>query len=66
MSTAQPLRDENGLYYPVLQQGAGLAQVDKAIAAQSYVLVDGQSDGKVKAELGDDPEKPAYTNSPSP
>ena len=57
MSTAQPLRDENGLYYPVLQQGAGLAQVDKAIAAQSYVLVDGQSDGKVKAELGDDPEK---------
>lgn len=28
-----------------------------ATSAGSYILVDGQSDGKVKAELGDDPDK---------
>ena len=39
-------------YYPVIQQGAGLANVGSAISASSYVLVDGQPDGKVKAELG--------------
>ena len=38
----------------MLKQGAGLAKVDDALAAQAYVLVDGQPDGKVKAELGDD------------
>ncbi len=34
-----------------------------AISASSYVLVDGQPDGKVKAELGDDPERTGRTNS---
>ena len=57
MSTAKPLYDENGLYYALLNQGAGLAQVHDAMAAQSYVLVDGQPDGKVKVELGDDPDR---------
>lgn len=58
MSTAEPLMDaESGSYYPVIQQGAGLANVGNAISASSYVLVDGQPDGKVKAELGDDPER---------
>ena len=52
MSTAQPLKDGEN-YYPVIQQGAGLANVGSAISASSYVLVDGQPDGKVKAELGD-------------
>jgi len=56
MSTAQPLKDGEN-YYPVIQQGAGLANVGSAISAGSYVLVDGQPDGKVKAELGDDPER---------
>ena len=58
MSTAQPLTDAtSGSYYPVIQQGAGLANVGSAISAGSYVLVEGQPDGKVKAELGDDPER---------
>lgn len=54
MSTAVPLRDADGNYYSVLQQGAGLANTAAATSADSYVLVNGQDDGKVKAELGED------------
>lgn len=54
MSTAVPMKDEDGNYYPVLQQGAGLANTAAATSADSYILVDGQDDGKVKAELGED------------
>ena len=59
MSTAAPLREEasGGNYYSVLKQGAGLAQADKAIEAESYILVKDTADGKVKVELGDDPER---------
>lgn len=57
MSTATPLKDENGRYYPVLQQGAGLLNAAAATSADSYVTVEGQEDGKVKLELGDDPDK---------
>ena len=59
MSTATPLREEDsgGQYYSLLKQGAGLARADLAVAADSYILVDGQNDGKVKAELGDDPQR---------
>lgn len=58
MSTAKPLMEEaSGSYYSLLTQGAGLAQVDDAMRTPTYVMVDGQSDGKVKAELGDDPER---------
>ncbi len=57
MSTATPLKDENGQYYPVLQQGAGLVNAAAATSADSYITVDGQTDGKVKFELGDDPDK---------
>lgn len=64
MSTAAPLFDfaNEGYYYPVLQQGAGHVDVAAAVAAESYILMDASStkaaaDGKVKAELGDDPEK---------
>ena len=57
MSTAEPLFEEisGGNYYSLLAQGAGLGRVDLATAAESYILVDGQTDGKVKVELGDDP-----------
>lgn len=59
MSTAQPLHEEasGGNYYSILKQGAGLARVDRAIAAESFLMVEGQPDGKVKAELGDDPAR---------
>lgn len=65
MSTAVPLKEaqEDGDgWYSVLKQGAGLANVGDAISAKSYILMDdaatsGAADGKVKAELGDDPEK---------
>lgn len=62
MSTAEPLEETVGAYYPVLRQGAGLANVGAAIAASSYVMMhddatDAYADGKVKVELKDDPEK---------
>ncbi len=53
MSTAAPIKDGNN-YYPILQQGAGLANVGSAVMAESYITVAGQPDGKVKAELGED------------
>lgn len=61
MSTAKPMlawqEDGSTGYYSILQQGAGLAAVDSAIHADAYVLVEGQPDGKVKVELGDDPDR---------
>ena len=68
MSTATPMFDAKGSYYPILQQGAGLADVNAAINAASVIMVgeeDGTltallgsaADGKVKAEFGDDPER---------
>ena len=65
MSTAHPVYDADGNYWPVLRVGAGLAHVDNAINAKSIITVDEGStifpdtakDGKVKIELGDDPEK---------
>ncbi len=62
MSTATPLKDAEGRYYAILQQGAGLVDLLAAVSADSFVLVDGQPDGKVKVELGDDPDRTgAYT-----
>ena len=63
MSTARPVMDANtDTPYSVLNQGAGLANVGDAINADSYILVKDNlsgtaSDGKVKAEFGDDPER---------
>ncbi len=64
MSTAVPQREEEngGAYYPILRQGAGLANVGAAILAESYLLMGedatrSYADGKVKVELGDDPER---------
>ena len=61
MSTAVPMKDGE-TYYPVLQQGAGLANVGNAIASDSYLWMApganaGAADGKIKAELGDDPDR---------
>ena len=63
MSTATPvINGENEMPYSVLQQGAGLANVNDAINAKSFLLMDDNlsgtaADGKVKAELGDDPKR---------
>ena len=65
MSTAEALLEDQGDgegYYSVLKQGAGLGNVGKAVAAKSYVLMhadatDSYADGKVKVELGDDPDR---------
>ena len=59
MSTAEPLYEEasGGQYYSLLNQGAGLARVDLAAQADSFIKVEGQDDYKVKAELGDDPAR---------
>lgn len=64
MSTAEPIRDaqSGGNYYPVIQQGAGVANVGAVITADSYIMMDSNAtasyaDGKVKAELGDDPDR---------
>lgn len=58
MSTAQPLM-EGGMEYSPRRQGAGLANALAATSSPSYILVGAAegNDGKVKAELGDDPER---------
>ena len=67
MSTATPMAPENE-YLSILQQGAGLAEVAKAVKSPSVVMITdagntltvrtgANADGKVKAELGDDLEK---------
>ena len=66
MSTAEPMVEDYGEdgdgYYPVLRQGAGLANVANAVTSGTYILMDeganaGAADGKVKVELGDDPSR---------
>ena len=72
MSTATPLIEEDsGSYYSIMKQGSGLANVENAINSDIVILmestaVNGEArkdisayakDGKVKAELGDDPER---------
>ena len=62
MASAIPMKDADGNYYPVIQQGAGLANGSGAIDAGAYILMGedatpSYADGKVKAELGDDPHR---------
>ena len=62
MSTALPMKDRSGNYVSVLVQGAGEIQMDDMYNAQVLIEMDESvcrtaSDGKVKAELGDDPAK---------
>ena len=70
MSTATPMKN-NGDYLPVIQQGAGLVDISKAINATSVVMIDeafltvatgGAADGKVKVELGEDGKKEGVYN----
>ncbi len=64
MSTAHPVFDSYGDYWPVIRVGAGLGNVADATAAKSFIMMeegstmfaDSALDGKVKAELGDDPD----------
>ncbi len=52
MSTAEPLSDENGVFYSPRKQGAGLVQVNRAIEVEAYLL---NNDGdRPKGELGED------------
>ena len=63
MSTAQALMEESNEYwYSILKQGSGMARPDLATTAQTYIVMNDDAtayaaDGKVKAELGDDPTK---------
>ena len=64
MSTAIPMHEgsASGPYYPILRQGAGLVNVCRAIHASSVIFMQEDAtiswaDGKVKAELGDKPER---------
>lgn len=63
MSTAEPVMEEStDLPYSVRKQGAGLGNITNAISSPTYITVEGQEDGKVKFELGDDPARAgAYT-----
>ena len=74
MSTATPMIND-GEYVSILQQGSGLVDVHNAVSANSVILMDqsentltartgAAKDGKVKAELGDNPTRTApYTYS---
>lgn len=63
MSTSVPVTEQDsGYVYSVMKQGSGLANVGDAINAKALVAMGedatkSAADGKVKAELGDDPEK---------
>ena len=65
MSTAEPLLASEGVYYPILQQGAGMANVHDAMNADSYLTMapgtsSGAEDGKIKVELFDDPQREGH------
>lgn len=58
MGTAAPLSDpESDVEYSPRNQGSGLGSVVSAVSTPTYITVDGNEDGKVKAELGDDPAR---------
>lgn len=56
MSTASPLKQDDGAEYSPRKQGAGLADVYAAVTSPAYLLTN-STDGKAKAVLGDDPER---------
>ena len=57
MSSAEPIYSGEGTYYPVIQQGSGLANVSAAVRTPVFMTVDGMDDGMVKAQLGDDADR---------
>ena len=59
MSTAIPLKEKDKEEYSPRKQGSGLANVKAATSTPAYLLMGEKqgNDGKVKAELGDDPSR---------
>ena len=59
MSTAIPLKEKDKEEYSPRKQGSGLANVKAATSTPAYLLMGEKqgNDGKVKAELGDDPNR---------
>lgn len=57
MSTARQMQDDKGNYFPVIQQGAGLINAASAVSTPVTLTVEDTPDGKVKVQLGDDPDK---------
>ena len=61
MSTADIVKNQNGLPYAVRKQGAGLASILKCSTTGAYILTYDREDGSLmdrsKIELGDDPAK---------
>ena len=60
MSTADIALNTNGLPYAVRKQGAGLANLDSALATKTYITTkdkNGNVMDKTKIELGDDRDK---------
>ena len=60
MSTADIIKNTNGLPYAVRKQGAGLANLDNVGKTTGYIITynaDGSEMDKTKLELGDDPAK---------
>ena len=61
MSTADIVKNQNGLPYAVRKQGAGLASILKCSTTGAYILTYDRDDGslmdRTKIELGDDPAK---------
>lgn len=61
MSTADIVKNTNGLPYAVRKQGAGLANLVSASTTNAYIMTYDREDGSVmdksKIELGDDPSK---------
>ena len=58
MGTAVPSMDYNSdVEFSPRSQGAGLASVVGAVTSPTYITMEGNADGKVKAELFDDPDR---------
>ena len=58
MSTSKPITDKTvDLPYSPRLQGSGLAQVYEAVTSPAYLTTGQRTDGKVKMEFGDDPER---------
>ncbi len=74
MATAVPvIEQQSDHYYSLLNQGAGLANLEAAVTAKSFIqmstddgtitaLMGSAADGKVKAEVGDDPARTGKFN----
>ena len=55
MGTAVPIMDpDSDVEYSPRRQGSGLGNVENAVNSPAYVTIDGNDDGKVKVEFGDD------------